>query len=136
MISLVTKYSIFALIATGVNLLSQFGVFQIYNGKFSIYIAIAFGTGTGLITKYILDKKYIFYYQTENLQHDIQKFIVYSIMGVLTTIVFWGTEFAFHFLLSQQWAKYLGGMLGLFIGYIIKYNLDKKYVFSQNHQNN
>ena len=50
-------------------------------------------------------------------------------MAVFTTIIFWGTEIAFDTLFQDPNAKYLGAVIGLSIGYIIKYFLDKKYVF-------
>jgi putative flippase GtrA len=52
-------------------------------------------------------------------------------MGVFTTIIFWGTEIAFDYLIRTPNAKYLGAMIGLSVGYVIKYYLDKKYVFVQ-----
>jgi putative flippase GtrA len=55
---LVLKYSLFALIATIINLFTQFISLAIYSQNFSLYIAMFFGTLTGLIAKYILDKKY------------------------------------------------------------------------------
>jgi len=50
-------------------------------------------------------------------------------MGVFTTIIFWGTEIAFDILFQDPNAKYLGAVIGLSIGYVIKYFLDKRYVF-------
>ncbi len=123
------KYALFAGIAIAVNLGTQFVLLQVYSGKYSIYLAILGGTGTGLIVKYVLDKKYIFYYSTKNVKHDFYKFVMYAFMGIVTTAVFWGTELLFHFLFKFKSAKYIGGFLGLFIGYTTKYFLDKKFVF-------
>jgi putative flippase GtrA len=89
------------------------------------------GTLAGLVAKYILDKKYIFYHTPQNKTDDAKKFILYSFMGIFTTIIFWGTEIAFNALFQSPNAKYLGATIGLSIGYIIKYFLDKKYVFIQ-----
>ena len=50
-------------------------------------------------------------------------------MGIFTTIIFWGTEIIFNTLSQSPYAKYLGAVIGLSIGYVIKYFLDKKYVF-------
>ena len=55
--------------------------------------------------------------------------MLYSLMGVFTTIIFWGMEIAFDILYADLNAKYIGAIVGLTIGYIIKYFLDKKYVF-------
>ena len=91
-----------------------------------------FGTLTGLIAKYILDKKYIFYYVVKDKKEDSQKFILYSIMGVFTTLIFWGFEIGFDYIFDSEIAKYIGAIIGLSIGYITKYFLDKKFVFKGN----
>lgn len=88
-----------------------------------------FGTLAGLVCKYVLDKKYIFYHKPESKTKDAKKFIAYSLTGVFTTIIFWGTEMAFDYFFTNDGAKYVGAVIGLSIGYIIKYALDKKYVF-------
>ncbi len=129
---LVLKYSLFALIATIINLFTQFISLAIYSQDFSLYIAIFFGTLTGLIVKYILDKKYIFYYVVKDKKEDSQKFILYSIMGVFTTLIFWGFEIGFDYIFDSEIAKYIGAIIGLSIGYITKYFLDKKFVFKGN----
>ena len=87
------------------------------------------GTGFGLVVKYILDKKYIFQYKTKNFRHNRQIFFLYTSMGLLTTFIFWGFEFGFHYIFETKEMRYLGGILGLIIGYICKYYLDKRYVF-------
>ncbi len=50
-------------------------------------------------------------------------------MGVFTTFIFWGFEIGFDVIFENQNAKYAGALLGLGIGYIVKYFLDKKFVF-------
>ena len=129
---LVLKYSLFALIATIINLFTQFISLAIYSQDFSLYIAIFFGTLTGLIVKYILDKKYIFYYVVKDKKEDSQKFILYSIMGVFTTLIFWGFEIGFDYIFDSEIAKYISAIIGLSVGYITKYFLDKKFVFKGN----
>ncbi|RXJ95818.1 polysaccharide biosynthesis protein GtrA [Arcobacter sp. AHV-9/2010] len=132
MVLLVFKYSFFALIATIINLFTQFIILAIYLQDFSLYIAMFFGTLTGLIAKYILDKKYIFYYVVKDKKEDSQKFILYSIMGVFTTVIFWGFEIGFDYIFDSEIAKYIGAIIGLSIGYVTKYFLDKKFVFKGN----
>lgn len=130
MTKLAVKYLIFALIATAFNLGAQRIIDFIYTGKFSFYISMLIGTLIGLFVKYLLDKKWIFYYKTKSVNDDFYKFILYSFMGVFTTLIFWGFEWTFNFMFSFYGAKYVGGFIGLCIGYYIKYNLDKKYVFA------
>ena len=123
------KYIIFALISTLFNLLFQYFSFLAYNGFASLYVAMFIGTLVGLIVKYVLDKKFIFYHEVKDKKDDAKKFALYSLMGIFTTIIFWGTEIAFDHLLQDPNAKYLGAVIGLSIGYVIKYFLDKKFVF-------
>jgi putative flippase GtrA len=61
--------------------------------------------------------------------HDGRLFVFYSAMGVITTFIFWGTEYAFHLIYDTDVMRYLGGIIGLSIGFYVKYQLDKKYVF-------
>ena len=128
------RYSIFAMIATFVNLLFQYLSFIFYVGYGSLYLAMSIGTLAGLIVKYVLDKKYIFFYVVNNMKDDTKKFTVYSLLGILTTFIFWGTEIAFDTLSQNPYAKYLGAVIGLSIGYTIKYFLDKKFVFINNEE--
>ena len=123
------RYIIFAVIATVVNVGLQKISFLAYSGYLSIYIAMGIGTLGGLLVKYYLDKKYIFYYITAEISEDITKFLFYSLMGVLTTVIFWGTELTFNALWEHPESKFVGAIVGLSIGYFIKYQLDKKFVF-------
>lgn len=123
------RYIYFAVISTLVNLLFQYISFYFYNGILSLYVAMFFGTLSGLILKYILDKKYIFYHKPKNKKDDSKKFLLYSLMGVFTTFIFWGFEIGFNILFESKIAKYIGAIIGLSIGYVVKYFLDKKFVF-------
>ncbi|MFA6761129.1 MAG: GtrA family protein [Sulfuricurvum sp.] len=125
---MVKRYIIFALLATLLNLAMQWVSFALYSGEFSIYIAMIFGTLSGLVLKYVLDKKFIFYHKPRSKKDDGIKFMLYSAMGLFTTLIFWIFELAFDAMLD---AKYLGATVGLSVGYIVKYYLDKKYVFKE-----
>lgn len=50
-------------------------------------------------------------------------------MGIITTLIFWGTEYAFHLIYDTEFMRYVGGVIGLAVGFYVKYQLDKKYVF-------
>jgi putative flippase GtrA len=156
---LAIKYVLFAIISTILNLLFQYFSFFFYSGFASLYVGMFVGTLAGLISKYILDKKYIFYHKPKNKKDDAKKFMMYSLVGVFTTVIFWGTEISFDALFNSDaikntdavnWlnneaikkvttllgvngesAKYIGAIVGLSIGYVTKYFLDKKYVFSK-----
>ena len=125
------KYVLFAVVATLLNLLFQYMSFQLYNGFASLYVAMAAGTGAGLLSKYILDKKYIFYHKPASKKNDAAKFFFYSLTGVFTTFIFWGTEIAFDAMFDVESAKYIGAVVGLAIGYTFKFFLDKTFVFRE-----
>ncbi|WP_432455056.1 MULTISPECIES: GtrA family protein [unclassified Agarivorans] len=127
---LIVLYILFAIAATWGNLTTQWLSDQIYKGPGQFYISLFTGTFVGLLLKYWLDKSYIFYFQTESRGDDIQKFILYSFMGVITTVLFWGTELLFALcFVDLEGAKYVGGIVGLAMGYLLKFYLDKRYVF-------
>lgn len=126
---LALNYTIFAIIATIANIGSQDLFLRAYSGGFAIVLSVLVGTAVGLLVKYWLDKRYIFGFRTSGVAEDSWLFTLYTAMGVLTTAVFWGFEFAFHFLFATDLMRYLGGALGLAIGYLMKYHLDKRFVF-------
>jgi len=128
---LLLLYSFFAIISTIANITSQDISIRVYTGAYSIAISVFIGTGAGLVVKYLLDKKYIFKFKVDNLRHDSQTFVLYTLMGLLTTIIFWGFEFTFDYVYQSKEMRYLGGVIGLAIGYWIKYHLDKKFVFKR-----
>jgi putative flippase GtrA len=122
-------YSLFAGLSTLVNIGSQMLSMLIYSGTYAVEISIFIGTLAGLPLRYFLEKRYIFSFESKNIKHDGQLFILYSFMGVFTTAIFWGTEYAFHLIFTTDLMRYIGGVLGLTIGYYIKYQLDKRFVF-------
>ena len=122
-------YTLFAVVSTAINIGSQMVSIWIYKGPFSVEISILVGTVMGLPLRYFLEKRYIFNFRSRNLVHDGKLFVFYSAMGVITTFIFWGTEYAFHLIYDTDFMRYLGGIIGLSIGFYVKYQLDKKYVF-------
>lgn len=126
---LAINYFIFAIIATVANICTQDLFVRAYGGRFDILASVIVGTGVGLVVKYILDKKYIFRFRARSVAHDTHTFILYTAMGLATTVIFWGFEFGFHHLFQTREMRYLGGATGLAIGYVVKYQLDKRYVF-------
>jgi putative flippase GtrA len=126
---LAISYGIFALIATVANIGAQDAFTRIYSGPGHVATSMVLGTGIGLMVKYLLDKRYIFRFKAQSVAHDSHTFALYTLMGLLTTVVFWGFEWGFHWAFETKEMRYLGGMVGLAIGYLIKYHLDKRFVF-------
>ena len=117
------------------NLAAQAFVMYFNNNSRTMLLSMLVGTGIGLVTKYILDKRYIFIFKAENLAHDGRLFFLYSVMGILTTAVFWIIEYGFEWIFSTELMRYIGGAIGLMLGYLIKYRLDKQYVFVNKNPN-
>jgi len=126
---LIITYTFLSIVATIVNIAAQDVAFRVYDGAYPIYFSILVGTATGLIVKYYLDKRYIFHFHAKNALHDSFTFFMYTTMGIFTTLIFWGFELGFYSVFKTTDMRYIGGIAGLSIGYILKYRLDKKYVF-------
>ena len=124
-------YALFALLSILVNIGTQIAWVAMFPGPGAVALSIGWGTATGLVTKYVLDKHWIFRHIARGRLHEARTFLLYTAMGGLTTAVFWGTELAFHVVFPGDGMRYLGGVLGLVVGYVMKYRLDKRYVFTQ-----
>jgi len=122
-------YAVFATLATAVNIGSQACVIWLYHGAYAVPLSILVGTAAGLPVKYVLEKRHIFGFESDNLAHDGRMFALYSLMGLFTTALFWVVEWAFHTAFGTDAMRYLGGAIGLTLGYVIKYHLDKRFVF-------
>ncbi len=128
---LVFNYFIFAIIATFANIVGQDLMVRLYDGWAAIELSIFTGTIMGLFVKYELDRRYIFYFFPKNKKEQRKTFLLYAVMGVFTTLIFWGMEGAFHLLFQTKSMRYVGGVLGLAMGYVSKYHLDKHFVFKK-----
>lgn len=128
--SLILRYAAFAVIATVANLATQRVVLQF--GETGVHFAGAVGAGTivGLVIKYTLDKRWIFHDLETGVRNHGRKFSRYTAMGLVTTAIFWGTETAFWLIWQTDLMRELGAILGLSVGYVVKYNLDRRFVFT------
>ncbi|MFX0541885.1 GtrA family protein [Roseovarius sp. S4756] len=133
---LVLRYAAFAAVATLVNIATQRAVLQL--GETGDYLALGIGAGTvtGLVVKYLLDKRWIFYDDARGLRNHGRQFSIYTSMGIVTTAIFWGTETAFWYIWQTDAMRELGAVIGLGIGYVVKYNLDRRFVFTNRQSGN
>lgn len=122
-------YTIFCFVAMAVNLIAQRIMFLIVVSELEFYIAISVGTLLGLVCKYILDKKFIFFHQSKSFGENYSLFFMYSFFGIFTTLIFWSVEALFWFAFRTHLMRDIGAISGLSLGYIIKYRLDKAYIF-------
>lgn len=125
-------YALFAGISTLANLATQVVSVRLYDGPLSIPTSVIVGTVVGLPIKYVLDKVYIFRFVADGLRHDGRLFLLYSAMALVTTGIFWGTELLFHAFFGTETMRLVGAALGLAVGYLIKYQLDFRFVFVGN----
>ena len=101
--SIAVLYVLFACLSTFINIGSQMLSMLAYKGPYAVEVSILVGTAAGLPLRYLLEKRYIFAFKSDNIVHDGRLFILYSFMGVFTTVIFWGTEYAFtwYFLVNR-----------------------------------
>jgi putative flippase GtrA len=128
--TLILRYAGFAVVATVVNLAAQRLVLQFGQTAFLFACAVGCGTLSGLVTKYLLDKRWIFFDTETGLRNHSRKFSLYAVMGIVTTLVFWGFETVFWMIWQTDHMRELGAILGLSIGYMVKYRLDRRFVFA------
>jgi len=84
----------------------------------------------GLVVKYLLDKRWIFGDRSQGMRAHGRLFTLYTAMGILTTAIFWGTETAFWLAWRTEAMREAGAVIGLAVGYVLKYRLDRRYVFT------
>lgn len=127
--SIAFLYIIFAGFASIANLTAQAFVAWACEGPYAVEASLAIGTAIGAIVRYVFVKCKIFSFQSESLRHDGKLFIKYSFFGFFTTVLFWTVEIAFERIFGTNSMRYLGGAIGLIVGYVVKYYLDKRFVF-------
>jgi putative flippase GtrA len=128
--TLVLRYAFFAVLATLANLATQRGLLWFGDSGAVFGLALAAGTIVGLVLKYILDKRWIFGDMSVGVKAHSKRFSLYTAMGLVTTAIFWGMETAFWLVWQTDAMRELGAVLGLSIGYVVKYNLDRRFVFT------
>jgi putative flippase GtrA len=142
------RYAAFAALATAANLLTQwlftalgralwpdamliltvFG-FMIPAGEAVFWAALAAGTAAGFLLKYLLDKNFIFHHTPPTAGAGLATIFLYGVTAVITTLIFWGVQYLFTLFGPEDFWKYAGGVCGLVPGYLVKYFLDKRFVF-------
>ena len=122
-------YFVFAVISTFINLFIQRLVLSLNDGNNFLFLAIFLGTLFGLITKFYLDKNFIFYKSKKKFKNDTTTFPLYTLMGLFSTLIFWSFESIFWFTWKNNIMREIGAIIGLTFGYSVKYKLDKRFVF-------
>jgi len=128
--TVLSAYLLIAAVSTVLNLGAQFLVVQYWNIPYVIELSILIGTAVGMPPRYFLEKKYVFFFKSNDIKHDSKLFFLYSFYAVFTTLIFWSVEYMFHIYFSADFMRYVGALAGLSIGFFLKYQIDKKYVFN------
>jgi putative flippase GtrA len=128
--TLILRYAAFAMIATLANLAAQRLVLQLGDSAGWFTAALVAGTLVGLVIKYLLDRRWIFYDVRTGALHHSRTFVLYTAMGLITTAIFWSAETAFWLTWRTDMMRELGAVLGLSAGYVVKYHLDRRFVFT------
>lgn len=128
--TLVFRYAAFAVIATIANLSMQRLVLAGADGTDRFLIAVATGTLVGLVVKYLLDKRWIFHDMSPGAAAHGRQFSLYAVMGLVTTAIFWAAETAFWLIWNTEVMREIGAVIGLSVGYVVKYKLDRRFVFT------
>lgn len=124
------RFVAFAGIATLVNLAAQEVCVRAIPAA-PLMISILAGTAAGFLVKYVLDKWYVFYDAYSSAREEARKVTIYALLSVFTTCIFWAVELAAWMIWGTSFAKYSGAVVGLAIGYTVKYFLDLRYVFKR-----
>lgn len=128
--SLILRYAFFALLATAANLGTQRAVLALDGSARGFALAVLAGTAVGLVLKYLLDKRWIFFDTASGARAHGRRFSLYTAMGLVTTAIFWGMETAAFAIWGTDLAREAGAVLGLAIGYVVKFQLDRRFVFT------
>lgn len=122
------RYILFAVLSGAVNFAAQQVVIWLVPAA-PLMLSILVGTAAGFAVKYVLDKNWIFFDSYTSHRDEARKVVLYGLFSVATTLVFWAFEVAFWTTWHTDFAKYAGGALGLALGYLAKYSLDRRFVF-------
>lgn len=137
-------YMVFAAAAIALNVAVQVVVREVFLAllpslasqvilSFEYWFVAALGAGTvaGFVFKFVVDKLVIFGEGAASFQ-DVgrtgRQVVLYFGFALITTAIFWGTELSFKVLFSGD-VYLVGGVLGLAVGYTLKFLLDRTFVF-------
>lgn len=128
---LALRYALFAVVASLANLAVQGVLLSFEQLPYRLGLALVAGTGTGLVVKFLLDRRWIFHDRSRSARRQGRQFTLYTLTGVVTTAIFWASETAFFLAFGTVWMAQVGAALGLAVGYVLKYQLDRRFVFNQ-----
>ncbi len=100
----------------------------IYDGR--VLVGSLLGVGVSYIVKFFLDKFIVFEKKNTKFKQTSKEFIKYFLFAIFTTVINVGGQ---YLLMNVFLIDYIiAAIIPLAIGYIIKFLLDRKYVFPEN----
>jgi putative flippase GtrA len=104
--------------------------------ELSYLLYLGAGTLAGFLFKFTVDKMIVFEERDiKRLKNTTRQFVLYMAMAVFTTIIFWTFETSFKVTFPGTDMELIGGLIGLAIGYTVKFVLDSRFVFSRGGMN-
>jgi putative flippase GtrA len=132
--SLMLRYAGFALLSTAINCLVQFFILHTLAGSLAIYIALAFGTGAGFVSKFLLDRNYVFYHVSSGYKQEVWVSICYLGTSVIMTLAYLSFQTFVYFEYGDGAFYYISACLVLCLGYSAKFLIDGRFVFTSGPQ--
>ena len=117
-------YFLFAVLSSFINLIGQHIFLNFYE---SLFLAVIAGSSAGLVFKYALDSFFVF---ESNRDIDLRTFIKYAFIGACITPVIWVVEVTFLNIFGTVFMRDVGALIGIGLAYYIKYEMDKRFVFT------
>lgn len=124
---MILRYILFSFFSILINIIFQEISLYFYS---SLIFSILLGTLLGFITKYLLDKHFIF--SNAGDIYSFKEIFFYTMTAIFTTVIFWTIELLFIYFFETKTLKILGAFLGLVVGYFLKYHLDSMITFKSN----
>jgi putative flippase GtrA len=81
------------------------------------------------ITKFLLDKFIVFQKSQTTIQQTGKEFMIYFSFAILTTILNIGIQFLLRLFTPESWITFRI-FIALTVGYIVKFILDRRFVFN------
>ncbi len=95
-----------------------------------VLVGSLLGVVVSYIVKFILDKYIVFEKKSTDLKQTSKEFIKYFLFAILTTVINIGGQYLLYKVFL--WDYLIAAIIPLAIGYIVKFLLDRKYVFPEN----
>lgn len=126
----VARYAATAVLSVLANLVAQEATIRGLPDA-HLMVSILVGTLVGFFVKYLFDKTWTFREPYTTPLGEAQRVTLSGVFSVLTTLIFWAFELGFYAIWQTDFAKYSGAVLGLSIGYFLKFWLDRRHVFRE-----